>query len=80
MTKAQREPVTIEKQGRPVAVVLSYEDYQMKVESGPSAEERKDALDFLQKWSKRSRAGETKTVPEDDARAEAIWEKYTRNS
>ena len=26
ITKAQKEPVTIEKQGRPVAVVLSFED------------------------------------------------------
>ena len=25
---AQREPVTIEKQGRPVAVVVSFEDYK----------------------------------------------------
>ena len=28
MDDAQREPVLIEKNGRPVAVVLSYEDYQ----------------------------------------------------
>lgn len=80
MTKAQRGPVTIEKQGRPVAVVLSFEDYQAECERGPSPEEKKEALDFLSKGAKRSRTGKVKGVLEEDVRAEAIWEKYSRNS
>lgn len=79
MNKAQREPVTIEKQGRPVAVVLSFEDYQEKFEGGPTQEEKRAALNFLEKWSKRPRTKEKSGAIEGDVRAEAIWEKYTRN-
>ncbi len=77
--RAQREPVTIEKQGRPVAVVISYEEYTEQLEQGPSESERKKALRFLKRWSKRpAPAGGAKEALKGDTRAEAIWGKYTR--
>ena len=77
MIKAQKEPVTIEKQGRPVAVVISYEEYQEQYGHAPSHEEKKHALEFLNTWGKRPAIGKVKSAFEDDPKAQAIWDKYT---
>lgn len=80
LDQAQREPVTIEKQGRPVAVILSYEAYNQQVGSIPSEAEKKKALQFLHRWMKRP----ARTRPEDalagDDKAQALWDKYTRSA
>lgn len=78
MDKAQKEPVTIEKQGRPVAVVISFEEYQEQHGNTPSQQEKEQALAFLNKWSKRPAIGDAEGSLEDDARAQAIWDKYTQ--
>jgi len=78
MDKAQREPVTIEKQGRPVAVVISYNEYQEHYGTTPSPQEKGQALAFLNNWSKRPAVANAEDSLKDDARAQAIWEKYTR--
>ena len=77
MDKAQKEPVTIEKQGRPVAVVISFEEYQEQYGQAPSHDEKKHALAFLKTWGKRPATAETKGAFEDDLKAQAIWDKYT---
>ena len=79
MDKAQKEPVTIEKQGRPVAVVISYDEYKEQYDADPSQQEKEQALAFLDQWSKRSTAP-VKNALDGDARAEAIWNKYTQKS
>jgi prevent-host-death family protein len=77
---AQVEPVTIEKQGRPVAVMVSFRTYNEQWKSSPSEAEKKKALQFLEKWSKSpSSVGEPSSI-DDDPRAQAIWEKYTSAS
>lgn len=76
--KAQKGPVTIEKQGRPVAVVISFEDYQDQFGDAPSKEERKEALAFLKKWSQLPALDSSQKELGDDVRAQAIWEKYSR--
>ena len=78
MDKAQKEPVTIEKQGRPVAVVLSFEEYQEQYGQIPSPAEKKEALAFLNTWGKRKAVTDVKGTLESDPRAQAIWEKYTQ--
>ena len=78
--KAQKEPVTIEKQGRPVAVVISFDAYTEQHEKSPSASEKKKALQFLSKWSKRPAATIAEDALEGDIKARAIWEKYTRTA
>lgn len=80
MDKAQKEPVTIEKQGRPVAVVLSYEEYQEHLGSSPSQLEKEQALAFLNTWSKRPPVKHPKEALQNDAKAEAIWDKYTQEA
>lgn len=75
MDKAQKEPVTIEKQGRPVAVVISFDDYQQHL-GKPSPSEKKQALAFLSTWADRPPVAVSETSLEDDPRAQAIWEKY----
>jgi len=80
MDKAQKEPVTIEKQGRPVAVVLSYEEYQEHHGNAPSQQEKEQALEFLNTWSKRPPVKHTKEALQDDVKAQAIWDKYTREA
>jgi len=80
MDKAQKEPVTIEKQGRPVAVVLSYEEYQEYHRSTPSQQEKEQALEFLNTWSKRPPVKHKKEAHQDDMKAQAIWDKYTQEA
>jgi prevent-host-death family protein len=76
MDKAQKEPVTIEKQGRPVAVVISFEEYQEQYGQAPSHDEKKQALAFLKTWGKRPATAGTKGAFEGDLKAQAIWDKY----
>jgi len=78
MDKAQKEPVTIEKQGRPVAVVISYDHYQEQFGNTPSRQEKDQALKFLGKWSKRPSRSSEETLNDADPRAQAIWEKFTK--
>ncbi len=78
LDQAQLEPVTIEKQGRPVAVMLSFQAYGEQQKSLPSEAEKKKALSFLEKWAKRPALADQSTSFDDDPRAQAIWEKYTR--
>lgn len=73
MDKAQKEPVTIEKQGRPVAVVISFEDYQEHYGRIPTAEEKKQALSFLKTWGKRPSNTGKEDALEGDIKAQAIW-------
>lgn len=75
---AQREPVTIEKHGRPVAVLLSYEKYQKHYENAPSQLEKEQALKFLDSWSKRPPINHTEEKVQYDMRAKAIWNKYSQ--
>ncbi|MDP4626402.1 MAG: type II toxin-antitoxin system Phd/YefM family antitoxin [Akkermansiaceae bacterium] len=78
LDQAQLEPVTIEKQGRPVAVMLSFQAYSEQQKVSPSEAERKKALRFLEKWAKRPAAADEALALDEDPRAKAIWEKYTR--
>lgn len=80
LDQAQKEPVTIEKQGRPVAVILSFGTYFEQLESQPSEQEKKKALQFLKKWSKRPTSNHVEESLKDDPRAQAIWEKYTQKA
>ncbi len=78
MDKSQKEPVTIEKQGRPVAVVISFEHYQEQYAGVPSQQEKEQALVFLNTWSKRPPVANVEDTLEGDTKAQAIWEKYTQ--
>jgi prevent-host-death family protein len=78
MDKAQKEPVTIETHGRPVAVVLSYDDYQEQYGNTPSPQEKEQALAFLNTWSKRPAVANAEEALEGDIKAQAIWDKYTQ--
>lgn len=80
LDKAHKEPVTIEKQGRPVAVVISFEEYQEKYGNVPSQKDREHALAFLKTWSKQAPVVNVEDALEGDVRAQAIWEKYTQKS
>ena len=80
MDKAQKEPVTIEKQGRPVAVVISFEEYQEQHGNTPSQDEKKQALAFLNTWAKRPPIKNGKEALKGDVRAQAIWDKYTQEA
>ncbi|MCP5523988.1 MAG: type II toxin-antitoxin system Phd/YefM family antitoxin [Verrucomicrobiales bacterium] len=66
--QAQREPVTIEKQGRPVAVVVSFETYTAQQNAQPSDDERKQALRFLEQWGKRPAISDPEGALADDPR------------
>ncbi len=80
MDKAQKEPITIEKQGRPVAVVLSYDEYQEHYGNNPSQQEKEQALAFLNTWSKRPAVKNEKEALKGDVKAQAIWDKYTQEA
>lgn len=77
--KAQRAPVTIEKQGRPVAVVMSFDEYQEQFSASPSQTEKTEALAFFEKWSKQKPAKVDPKKLEGDIKAQAIWDKYMRD-
>ena len=79
MDKAQKEPVTIEKQGRPVAVVISFDEYQEQYGNTPTQQEKEQALAFLDTWSKRPAVSNVEDSLEGDTRAQAIWDKYTQD-
>jgi prevent-host-death family protein len=76
--KAQKEPLTIETHGRPVAVVLSFDDYQKQCGNIPSQQEKDQALAFLNTWSKRPAVAPAEETLEGDIKAQAIWDKYTQ--
>jgi len=78
LDQAQVEPVTIEKQGRPVAVMLSFQTYTEQQKATPTQAERKKAIRFLAKWAKRPAMDHPHKSLQDDPRAQAIWGKYTR--
>jgi len=78
MDKAQKEPVTIEKQGRPVAVMISFDEYQEQYGNTPTQQEKEQALAFLNTWSKRPAITNAEDSLEGDTRAQAIWDKYTQ--
>jgi prevent-host-death family protein len=75
---AQLEPVIIEKQGRPVAVMLSFQADKEQQKASPSEAEKKKALRFLEKWAQRPPLADQPLSLDDDPRAQAIWGKYTR--
>ena len=77
LDQAQLEPVTIEKQGRPVAVMVSFQTYTEQQNAAPTQAEKKKAIRFLEKWAKRPASVEQSAALENDPRALAIWEKYT---
>ena len=77
---AQKEPVTIEKQGRPVAVVISFEEYQEQYGNAVSQQDRERALAFLKTWSKQAPSVNLEDALEGDIRAQAIWDKYSQKS
>jgi prevent-host-death family protein len=78
MDRAQKEPVTIESHGRPVAVVISFEDYQEQFGGAPSQQEKEQALAFLNTWSKRPPVADAEDALKGDIKAQAIWDKYTQ--
>ena len=78
--KAQREPVTIEKQGRPVAVVISFDTFMEQAKTAPSESDRKKALLFLKKWAKSQVTENVEKALEGDTKAQAIWDKYTQKA
>ena len=77
LDQAQVEPVTIEKQGRPVAVMVSFQTYTEQQKATPTQAEKKKAIRFLEKWSMRPVVGDPALALIDDPRAQAIWDKYT---
>ncbi len=78
LDKAQKEPVTIEKQGRPVAVVVSFQTYSEQQKISPSEAEKKKAVRFLEKWAQRPVSTNRDDLLKGDLKAQAIWDKYTR--
>lgn len=80
LDQAQQEPVTIEKQGRPVAVVMSFRAYSEQQKANPSDNEKKKAIEFLEKWARRPASANPETALEGDPKAQAIWDKYTRTA
>ncbi|MEX1048935.1 MAG: type II toxin-antitoxin system Phd/YefM family antitoxin [Akkermansiaceae bacterium] len=78
--QAQRGPVTIEKQGRPVAVVVSHSAYIAQQKGFPSGDEKQKALRFLENWAMRPAPPAPTEALKDDPRAQAIWDKYTRTA
>ncbi|MCF7676009.1 MAG: type II toxin-antitoxin system Phd/YefM family antitoxin [Akkermansiaceae bacterium] len=78
LDKAQNEPVTIEKQGRPVAVMVSFQTYLEQQKISPSEAEKKKAVRFLEKWAQRPVSANRDDLLKGDLKAQAIWEKYTR--
>lgn len=78
--KVQREPVTIERQGRPVAVVVSFDTFMEQAKMVPSKNEKKVALRFLNKWAKRSVTANAEKALKGDVKAQAIWDKYSQSA
>lgn len=76
--KVQREPITIERRGRPVAVVLSYDSYLEQEKNGMSDSDRGKALQFLARWGKRPVVKDMENKMRGDIKAQAIWEKYVQ--
>lgn len=76
--KAQREPITIERQGRPVAVVVSYDSYLEQEKKEISDSDRRKALQFLDRWVKRPVLKGVEKNFQGDVKAQAIWEKYVK--
>ena len=72
--RVQHEPVTIQKQGRPVAVMVSFESYEPQ--SKP--EEKKAALDFLSRWTAKPASDNLEQKLKGDVRAQAILDKYEK--
>lgn len=77
---AQRGPVTIERQGRPVAVVISFETYTEQVGKQPARKESKEALRFLSKWANLPAPENVEKALEGDMRGALIWDKYTKKA
>jgi prevent-host-death family protein len=80
LDKVQKEPVTIEKQGRPIAVVISYPEYQRRYGNTPSNQEKEHAITFLNTWSKRPSMKREKEALNGDIKAQVIWDKYTQEA
>ncbi|MCF6313436.1 MAG: type II toxin-antitoxin system Phd/YefM family antitoxin [Verrucomicrobiales bacterium] len=78
--KVQREPITIERQGRPVAVVLSYDSYLEQEKNGMSDSDRRKALEFLDRWGKRPVVEDVEEKMQGDVKAQAIWGKYVQGT
>lgn len=77
LDKAQREPVTIERQGRPVAVLVSFDTFMEQNKTVPSESEKEKVCRFLNKWAKRPVAVGAEKTLEGDIKAQAIWDKYS---
>jgi len=77
--KAQQEHITIEKKGRPVAVVLSFTEYQERFATTPTSEDKAEALAFLSKWGQKPAVEPKQEALEGDLKAQAIWDKYSRS-
>ena len=80
LDQAQKEPVTIDKQGRPVAVVVSFQSYSEQQKAFPSEDEKKRAVEFLKKWAQRPVSSDPDAALKGDLKAQAIWDKYTRTA
>lgn len=78
--QVQREPVTIESHGRPVAVVVSFDTYVEQTKTALSDSERERALRFLSKWAKKPATANVEEALEGDIRAQAIWDKYSQQA
>jgi len=76
MDQVQKEPVTIEKRGCPVAVVISFVGYQEQYANAPSQQEKEQALAFLERWSKRPAVTSAEEVFKVGVRAKTNNDKY----
>lgn len=74
--RAQREPVTIQKQGRPVAVLVSFKTYNQQQQL--SSESKQAALDFLNRWTEKPAPGDIAQKLKGDIQAQALWDKYNK--
>ncbi len=72
--RAQSEPVTIQKQGRPVAVLVSFKTYNQQQQL--SSESKQAALDFLHRWTEKPAPKNVAQRLKGDIRAQALWDKY----
>ena len=74
--RAQHEPVTIQKQGRPVAVLVSFDAYNQQQQL--SSESKQAALDFLHRWTEKPAPEDVAQKLKGDIRAQALWDKYNQ--
>lgn len=72
--RVQHEPVTIQKQGRPVAVLVSYEAYDQQQGSDPKSKQL--SLEFIRKWAQKPAPENVAQKLAGDIRAQALWDKY----